>query len=191
MHELTFTGDVDTFIALKVYLEFNAPPEFEGVIKKLNEALDQHKIDCEFEPIGRILRLQCPDSYNVRTQIYIDGGIDTHIGHFSGGFSGDRYTYIPKMVLEIIKKLNLSESEVHVTEDFFLDASDEGVPEMLMVIHAGKYAGTLIRLKLNENLWVRPDAFMFTIGCIPWKRYNSFKDADDFIQQLNTAMVIR
>lgn len=50
------------------------PYTFRDVIKNLGEALEQHRVDLEFEPIGRILRLEFNDDYNSKRQIYVDGG---------------------------------------------------------------------------------------------------------------------
>lgn len=187
MDELVLKGDVGIFSTLKEYLNTNAPYTFKEVIKNLDEAIEKHRIDLAFEPIGRILRLEFNDSPSIRDQIYRKGEIDSCIAYFGDSDMG-YLKHIPEMVLEIIQKLNLAESEVHVAEDFVLDAMDEGVPMMVMVIHAGKYAGTMIKFKPNQNCWVQPDDFMFGIECVPWKRYVVFSTVDEFIQQINTVM---
>lgn len=190
MNDLTLKGDAQTFEALKTFLQKEMPYTFRSVITNLGEALEQHRVDLEFEPIGRILRLEFNDDYNSKRQIYVDGVIDSHIGHFTDGFGGGHCTHIPNMVIEIIKKLNLSETDVHVCETFVMDAMDESEPVMAMVIHSGQYAGTLVRFNHHKNSWVRPDEFIFSLGGIPWKRYKEFNTVDEFICQINASINI-
>lgn len=186
MNELMLKGDAQMFAALKDFLQVERPYTFRDVIENLGEALEQHQADLEFEPIGRILRLEFNNDYNVKMQIYVDGVIDSHIGHFTDGFGGGHCTHIPIMALEIIQKLNLSETDVHVCETFVMDAMDESEPVMAMVIHAGQYAGTLVRFNPYKNSWVRPDKFIFSLGGIPWRRYKEFSTVDEFICQINS-----
>lgn len=190
MHELVLKGNVGDFSKLSEYLSVNAPYTFREVIKGLDTAIEKHRIDMAFEPIGRILRLEFADSPSMRDQIYHNGKIDTCIAYFSEdqNESWGYLKYIPKMVLEIIQGLKLDESEVHVVEDFVKDSMDESEPIMVAVIHAGKFAGTLIKFKASSFKWVRPDEHCFSIGCIPWKRYTEFKTADEFIEQINTVV---
>lgn len=185
MEKLTFTGEVSTFEALRHYLDMNASTIFAHVIKELDNALSKHRADVEFDPIGKYLRLEFDDTPSLRDQIYRNGEVQTCIAYFSQK-ENDSWGYlkhIPQMVLEIIEKLKLNEDEVHVAEDFIKDAMDESEPVMVMVIHSGKFAGTLIKFKGSSFKWVRPDEHCFSIGCIPWKRYTEFKTVDEFIQQ--------
>lgn len=185
MGNLTFTGEASTFEALREYLNMNAPTVFAHVIERLDKALIKHRADVEFEPIGKYLRLEFDDTPSIRDQIYRNGEIQTCIAYFSQeeNNSWGYLKHIPQMVLEIIEKLKLNEDEVHVAEDFIKDAMDESEPVMVMVIHSGKFAGTLIKFKGSSFKWVRPDEHCFSIGCIPWKRYTEFKTVDEFIQQ--------
>lgn len=184
MEKLTFTGDASTFEALRDYLDMRAPTLFANVIEDLDKALIKHRDDVQFEPIGKYLRLEFKDSPSMRDQIYRHGQINSCIAHFTENDSWGHLRHIPAMVLEIIKALKLDEDDVHVAEDFVLDAMDEGEPVMVMVIHAGHLAGTLVKFKASSFKWVRPDKHCFSIGCIPWKRYTEFKTVDELIQQL-------
>ena len=190
MRELVLKGDIGDFSKLKEYLSINAPYTFREVIKELDATIEKYQVDLAFDPIGRILRLEFTDTPSMRDQIYRNGKIETCIAYFSEdqNESWGYLKHIPIMILEIIKKLKLDESEVHVGEDFIKDAMDESEPIMVMVIHSGKFAGTLIKFKASSFKWVRPDEHCFSIGCIPWKRYTEFKVADEFIEQINTVM---
>ena len=182
IEDLTLKGDPTSFEALKLYLEMKAPNVFEDTIKHLDEVLVEYRSKKEFEGVAKYLQfvVDKPYSWNSRRQIYLDNEIKTQIEHFKINPS------ILRVFLDIIDYLGLPHECVHVMEDFQLDAMDEGIPVMIMVVHNHlKYEGFIVKCKCYDFKWVIPNELHMKAGYMGWKSFTEFSNVNGILTQLS------
>lgn len=175
---LKIEGAADRFKALRDHLHNWVNVDFADVIKSLDEALTDYQSKKDFESVAQYLRFGTdnPYSHDATTQIFDGEEIHSHIIHFT--------EYDPRIVKvfeQIIQYVRGKAHTVHVMEEFQLDAADEGVPVMVMVVHGDEniHKGLIVKAKYNAFKWVIPNETHMKQG---WMGYRAFTDFDSTIE---------
>jgi len=179
---LKLEGSPERFQALRDHLYNWVNVEFADVLKSLDEALVDYNGKKEFEPIATYLRFATEDPYShsARNQIFVDEQIHSNIIHFT--------EYDPRIVKvfeKIISYVRGKAHTVHVMEEFQLDAADEGIPVMVLVVHGDEnnHKGLIVKAKYNAFKWVIPNETHMKQGWMGYRAYTDFDSTiEDFIE---------